>query len=473
MGQAPLIQRVQRNDRLPLSFGQERLWFVEQLTPGSSLYNEPLVVLELNGPLQISCVQAAIDHLVVRHEPLRSYVVQQAGQLSVRVRPPQSVPIVRVTLDTSERAEALDTWLNHEALRPFDLENGPLFRAALIDFADNKERHCLVLGLHHMVSDGWSVRLLLNEIAAMYAAANRGHSLPGAFPELEIQYGDYAAWQKNTYRNGGFADEQAYWLQCLVGAPTTQWVADHPGQAKGFVANFVADVIPLELLDGIRRAAENNEFSANNDAVTTRYMILLACWLVVLQARANTSDLTVATAVAGRSLPELEGLIGFFVNVMLLRVDTCGNPPFRELLARVRTTVVGALSHQALPFDCLVQQLQPERLEGRQPLTNVFFAYHNFPHTEIDIDELKVSRYRHERGGAKYDISLLAVEKEENTESLSLQLWYDEELYDERSMRVALRALRHIIEALNEHGIERRLLLVGADNMNYLEDSPW
>lgn len=458
----------------PLSFGQERLWFIEKLMPGASLYNEPLVVVGLEGSLHMSAVRAALNHLLARHASLRSHVAERDGSPYVEVRRPGPMPLTVVEMETEREPQRWVAWLDAEAMRPFDLARGPLFRATLIRVPERNDRHVLVLGLHHIVSDGWSVRVLLNEIAVLYAAARRGAPLDEALPPLAVQYGDFAAWQRSQYESGAMAVEEAYWLARLRGARRTVWPRDHVAATSLGNASHLSALVPLVALDRIRRACAAHGGEGAAAAAISRNMVLLAIWFALVQRRTGVSDLTICTAAAGRSEPELEPLIGFFVNVLPLRVDASRNPTFRTLLLRVCEAVLGALAHDRLPFDCLVRSLRPDQEEGRQPLSNVFFAYHNFPQTSIHVEGLSLRRHRHERSGAKYDVCLLAVEHEEEAQMITLQLWYDQNLYAEGSMRATLDEVLHLIAALDHHGTGLRLLALEATaQSDNREDTPW
>ena len=442
-------------DAPPLSFGQERLWFIEKLMPGSSLYNEPLVVVELCGPLHMQAFRATLNHLLERHASLRSRIVEREGRLHVEADLPSQVPLAVVEMEVERDPQGFLEWLDTEAMRPFDLAAGPLFRATLIQLPKCDDRNFLVLGLHHMVSDGWSVRILLNEIAKLYTASLCATPLSSALPPLAVQYGDFAAWQRAQYASGGMAGEEAYWLTHLRGVPRTVWVPDRSLTAPLGEASHLSAQVPLAALDRIRRACTAQ---GNGASAISRYMVLLAIWCAVVHRHVTASDLVVCTAVAGRTEPELEPLIGFFVNVLPLRVNVAGNPTFRTLLFRVCEVVLGAFANDRLPFDCLVRALRPHREAGGQPFSNVFFAYHNFPKMSVNVGGLSLRRYRHERGGAKYDVCLLAVEQEEDEKMITLQIWYDKKLYTDESMRLALNEVLDLVGVIDCGGIERRLL---------------
>ncbi|MCP3059807.1 condensation domain-containing protein [Myxococcus sp. K38C18041901] len=466
------LMRVSRAERLRLSYGQQRLWFIDRMSPGSPLYNEPLVVLELKGALDVEAVRRAMDHLLSRHEVLRTVIQETAGEPAARILEPRPAQLELLDLRDASRErteERLEALLAEESTRSFDLARGPLIRFCLARTA--QERHVLVVASHHVVSDGWSVRVLLRELAALYADALRKRPLGALLPALDIQYADYAAWQRGRLEQGALAGEERYWLSRLRGAPLRlDWPTDRERpRVSRLDGAYVSARLDTRSVDRLR--AEASAALRDDAGPITRFMVLLAAWVLILHRRAGSLDICVGSAVAGRVRKELEPLIGFFVNVLVLRTDLTGNPTLATLLARVRETVLGALEHQELPFDRLVEQLQPERRDSHQPLVNVFFAYHNFSAEHHVVEGLELRRLRYERGGAKYDVALLAVESEEDAEHLTLQLWYDPELYDEGTMRDALDEVVRAVEGLGSRQLGQRLMALDAV-LEPAEDGP-
>jgi hypothetical protein len=458
------LVRVSRSEKLRLSYGQQRLWFIDRLSPQSPLYNEPLVVIDLAGQLDESAVRATIDHLVARHEALRTVIHEEAGEPSLRIIEGYATSIERHDfryISSRETTDALQEFLNAAACQPFDLSRGPLVRFSLLH--TGSDRHILVIALHHIVSDGWSVRVLLRELASVYGDAVHKRPLGTMLAPLDVQYADYAAWQRRRVLQGALRGEEIYWLARLAGAPTRiNWSTTRrsalSADSRRLKASFVSGRMMSAALDRVRAMVASA--AGEEGRHITRFMTLLAIWALVLHRRCGAIDLPVGTAVAGRLRERLEPLVGFFVNVLVLRVDLSSNPTFVTLVKRVRDTVLGALAHQELPFDLLVEKLRPSERGSHQPLVNVFFAYHNFHAEQHEVDGLRIQRLRFDRGDAKFDLALLAVENEEDRQSLTLQLWYDSDLFDQGSMRAALDEVCALVARLDERRVHTRLMAV-------------
>ncbi|MFI0479419.1 amino acid adenylation domain-containing protein [Actinomadura sp. 9N215] len=361
----PPVTAVSRDRPLPLSFGQERLWFMDQLEPGSTEYNVPSP-LWLHGRLDTAALGAALGAMVVRHEVLRTRLVAGPDGVARQViDEPRPVPLPMADVSgVPDPMRAARDLVAVDAAAPFDLAAGPLLRGCLIRLGEDE--HLLALSMHHAVSDEWSGRIFRRELSELYQALRAGE--PDPLPPLPVQYADYAAWQR-SWLTGEVLDGQLdYWRQKLEGAPTLELPTDRPrppvrssaGTATGFV-------VPAETADALRRIARANG--------ATMYMTLLAAYLVLLGRYCDTDDVVVGTPVANRNRAETEGLVGFFVNTLVLRTDLSGDPAFAELLGRVRETALGAYAHQDLPFERLVDALVTERDRSRTPLFQVFFSY--------------------------------------------------------------------------------------------------
>jgi amino acid adenylation domain-containing protein len=350
--------------RAPLSFAQERLWFLEQLAPGSPFYNQSLVV-RLPTPVDPGLFERTLNEVVRRHETLRTtfevvdgrplQVIAPALQVAVRVAGLRDLPAAE------REAEALRI-ATEESRRPFDLARGPLLRAVLLDLAHGEM--LLLLTLHHIVSDGWSVRVLFAEVGAIYPAVARGDS--HALPPLPIQYADFAAWQREWLRGEVLERQLAYWRERLAGLATLELPFDRPRPAVPSYAGAVHPVRLPEALTAALRALSQAEGA-------TLFMTLLAAFQLLLSRYAGEADVGVGVPIANRNRAELEGLIGCFVNTLVMRTDLSGDPSFRALLRRVREVALGAYAHQDLPFEKLVEELQPRRDTGRNPLFQVTF----------------------------------------------------------------------------------------------------
>ncbi|HEY0730621.1 MAG TPA: condensation domain-containing protein, partial [Pyrinomonadaceae bacterium] len=355
----------------PLSFAQQRLWFLHEIDPSSAAYNMPLA-FRLSGQLRVSALQWALNEIVGRHEILRTtfdvldespvQLIAATGELSLAVTDLSSLP----SSLTEAEAERL---MSEEAQQPFDLKRGPLIRAMLMRLATDE--HVLLVTMHHIISDGWSQTILMNELGALYEAALAGRDSP--LPELPIQYADFAEWQRR-WLQGEVLDQQLdYWRKHLTGAPASlELPADRPRPA-------------VQTFNGARHSFSLSrdllalvvELSRREDA--TLFMTLLTAFYVLLHRYTGETDIVVGTPVANRNRQELEPLIGFFVNTLALRANLSGDPAFRELLAQVRNVSLEAYAHQDLPFDMLVEELSPIRDWSRNPLFQVMFAFQNMP----------------------------------------------------------------------------------------------
>ncbi|MFD2685535.1 amino acid adenylation domain-containing protein [Streptomyces phyllanthi] len=361
----PPVTVVSRDEPLPLSFGQERLWFMDRLEPGSVEYNVPSPMW-FDGPVDVAALGAALGALVARHEVLRTRLVAGPDGMAYQViDPPGRVPLPVADMSgVADPMAAARRLVAVDAAAPFDLAAGPLLRACLIRLADTG--HLLALSMHHAVSDEWSGRILWRELSALYRASRAGE--PDPLPPLGVQYADFAVWQRSWLTGDVLDGQLAYWRDKLAGAPVLDLPTDRPRppvrSSAGTAARFT---IPAETADALREMARANG--------ATMYMVLLAAYLVLLGRYCDTDDVVVGTPVANRNRAETESLIGFFVNTLVLRTDLSGDPSFTELLGRVRETALGAYAHQDLPFERLVDALVTERDRSRTPLFQVFFSY--------------------------------------------------------------------------------------------------
>jgi non-ribosomal peptide synthetase component F len=333
-----------------LSFAQQRLWFIDQLEPDSPAYNIPAAV-PLSGALDVEALSNAINEVIRRHEALRTTFPSVGG------RPVQVIahtarvelPVIDLsTLEDEEREARARELTEREAARPFDLAAGPLLRVRLVRLEEDS--HLLLLTMHHIVSDGWSMQVLVKELTALYDAYSRGEASPLA--ELPIQYADYAAWQRRRLQGELLEGQLAYWREQLAGAPPALElppVGARPTDAGGGAYDFGID-------EGLTASLE--ELSRREGA--TLFMTLLAAYQALLHRYSGQDDIVVGTPVANRNRAELEPLIGFFVNQLALRADFAGAPTFRELLAQVRGRCLSAYAHQDVPFERVVEELKPE-----------------------------------------------------------------------------------------------------------------
>ncbi|HEX8559178.1 MAG TPA: amino acid adenylation domain-containing protein [Pyrinomonadaceae bacterium] len=420
----PPIERAPRAREMPLSLAQQRLWFIAQLDPNSVAYNIPAAV-RLTGPLNAHALERAFAEVVRRHEPLRTtFETVEGGPVQVIAEEgaPPPMPLADLRAFEAARREAEVARLaGEEARRPFDLERGPLLRTTLLRLAEDE--HVLLLTMHHIVSDGWSMGVLVGEVAALYEAFAGGS--PSPLPELPLQYVDFAVWQNERLRGGALALQLEYWARQLKGAPPTlELPADRRRPA---VQSFHGAVCSLELpaeLSGSLRALCRREG-------VTMFMTLLAAFKGLLARYAGRRDVVVGTPVAGRNQTETEPLIGFFVNTLVLRTDLSGDPSFVELLRRVREVVLGALAHQDVPFERLVEELQPERSMSHSPLFQVAFATPTSELRDLEFSGLRLQPVGTDAQTSKFDLTLQV----EAGERLVASLEYNTDLFDAGTIR--------------------------------------
>jgi amino acid adenylation domain-containing protein len=363
----PPLAPVTRGGRLPLSFAQQRLWFLAQLKGGSEAYHIPFGA-RLTGTLDAIVLRHALQRIVARHEALRTRFVSVDGKPEQQIVPADEHQFVLVDHDlraVNAATAALSQLVEAEARAPFDLARGPLIRGRLIRVADDE--HVLLLTMHHIASDGWSMGLLLAELRALYGAYLRGDADP--LPALPVQYADYAVWQRTWMTGEVWQQQVAYWTTTLRGAPAVLPVpADHPRPSQqGYAGAWAPMTLDAALTTELRALSKRHG--------TTLYMTLLAAWAALLARLSGESDVVVGTPVANRSLVDIEGLIGFFVNTLAIRIDVSGAPTVGTLLARVKAQTLAAQQYQDLPFEQVVESLSPVRSMAHSPIFQVMFAW--------------------------------------------------------------------------------------------------
>lgn len=357
--------RMIRHGDVPLSFAQQRLWFLDQLESGSPAYTIA-VRRRLHGPLATDTLARAFTELVRRHEALRTTFVTKDGQPIQQIHDPYPVtlPIIDLT-GAAEDPSTLEAHLRAEAERPFDLARGPLFRSVLLRVGP--EEHELLLAVHHIVADGWSLGILAREVHALYEAYAAGR--PSPLPEPPLQYADFALWQRQWLQGSILEGQRRYWLDRLgEGLAPVELLTDHERPRRPELAGASHDfALPQPLADRLRALSRREG--------ATLFMTLLAALNVLLSRYSGRQDIVVGTPVANRNHTELEAVVGFFVNTLVLRTDLTGDPTFRQLLARVREVSLGAFSHQDMPFEKLVEELHPDRSLGLNPLFQTSFVF--------------------------------------------------------------------------------------------------
>ncbi|HKY27538.1 MAG TPA: amino acid adenylation domain-containing protein [Pyrinomonadaceae bacterium] len=453
---------VSRNTPLPLSFAQQRLWFLNELEGDSAFYNVPWAV-QLRGELNVDALRKALDTIISRHETLRTRFGVEAGQpfqiISDNLNLPLSITDLSELPNSAleEEAKRLGTI---EARQRFDLQTGPLIRSRLLRLRTGD--HILYVTSHHIVSDGWSIGIFLKELTELYESFVLGR--PPRLPELAIQYADYAVWQRKWLQGDLLQKQLTYWKQQLRGSPALlELPKDRPRPA---VQTFNGATRTLQLEPELTKAL--NELSRQEGV--TLFMTLLAAFQLLLSRYAAQEDIVVGSPIAGRNQEEIEPLIGFFVNTLLLRTDLGGNPTFRELLSRVREVALGAYANQELPFEKLVDELQPERSLSHAPLFQVMFALQNAPRAEFKLSGLSLRRIRVPTKTSKFDLTLFAMEI---AETLNLTIEYNTDLFDEARIE---RMLEHLQTLLNdvvrqpEARIGELEILPGAERQRLLVD---
>ncbi|MDY6951374.1 MAG: amino acid adenylation domain-containing protein, partial [Thermodesulfobacteriota bacterium] len=424
-------------EAVPLSFAQERLWFLDQLEPENPAYNRPFA-LRLRGPLNVAGLELALSEIVRRHETLRAVFSSAEGRPVQAITPAR--PITLALRDLSQERDAHQEaqarrLAAQEAQRPFDLARGPLLRATLLRLA--REEHVLLLVIHHMAFDGWSATVLLEELTPLYDAFSSGR--PSPLAELPIQYADFALWQRQQLKGDLFTTELAYWKDRLADAPPAlDLPTDHPRPAvQTHQGRRKAQCLPAALWRSLKALCRQEE--------ATLFMVLLAAFQVLLHRYTGREDMVVGSPISGRSQVDTERLIGFFVNTLVLRTDLSGNPTFLELLKRVREVAMGAYAHQDLPLEKLLEALRLERDLSRTPLFQVMFNLEHFPEEAGQAQDLGIEPFAFDSGVCQFDLALEAVE---TGHGLSCVWEYNTALFDDATMSRMLGHYQVLLEAI-------------------------
>jgi len=424
------------------SFAQQRLWFLDQLEPGNPAYNDQITVA-LKGSLDVEALEAGLTEIARRHETLRTTFAMRGEEPRQLVSPPAPLRLIRGSLEElpqeQRQAEAL-RWAAEEAEHRFDLSEGPLFRTILLRLDEQKQNHVLILTMHHIITDGWSKGVLFRELAALYRAFSSGE--PSPLADLPIQYGDFARWQRESLREEALEIQLSYWKQKLGGKlPVFNLPTDRP---RPSVQSFrgARQVLSLsrEMTDALK--------ALGFDEGATLYMTLLAAFQILLQRQTKQDDIVVGTTITGRTHVETEGLIGFFVNLLVLRTDLSGNPRFAELLRRVRDVALEAYAHQDLPFEKLVEELRPERNLSRNPLVQVLFVMQKLPWSEISFPGLDVTVLDPGTDIARFDLAVFVSESEAGW----LVNWvYNAELFEAATIDAMCRRYERLLRSILEN----------------------
>ncbi|MCO6509297.1 MAG: hypothetical protein J5I65_00730 [Aridibacter famidurans] len=444
---------------MPATVAQRRFWLLDQLEPGSSSLNMPLA-LRLKGGLNVPALEETIEHLVARHEVLRTtFAKQEEGPVQV-ISKQGSVKLDVVDISGSEDPESEATRLTvEEAHTGFDLECGPLFRARLLKLSEKE--HILLLTLHHIICDGWSNGVLVRELGEVYDDVTSG--IAPSNGELPIQYADYAVWQEEWLKGNDFEDQLAYWKASLGDElPSLEVPTDY--ERRNVRTSFGAIesiLLPRTLTRAIKALAQRED--------VTSYMIFLAAFYVMLHLRSGQDQVLVGSPTANRVHAETEALIGPFANTLLLKCDLSGDPAFREILQRVKTLSLGAFSNQTVPFEKLLESIRPSKARSSAQIFNVLFIFQTAFMKPVKLRELSITPIRSVSPGSIFDLSLGVVERDEGTR---LQLEYNTDLFKPDTAKQMLVELEAILSSgiLDLDGriseTRARIVLIGPDREN-------
>jgi amino acid adenylation domain-containing protein len=428
------IRPVDRSGNLALSFAQQRLWFLDRFDGDSSTYNIPAPV-RLGGTLNVAALEQATREIVRRHEILRTSFSSDDGQ------PFQSVardvitvlPLIDLAgLDEEEREAASRRLMVSEFRRRFDLATAPLIRTTLLRLREDE--HLLLVTMHHIASDGWSIGVFMRELAALYGAYCSGSVSP--LEELSVQYADYTSWQREWLQGETLQTQLSYWGRQLEAVPlTAELPADHPRPpVRTYRGESESLPLPTTLVKALRELSRSEG--------VTLFMTLLAAFKALLHRYTSETDILVGSPIANRGRGETEELIGFFVNTLVMRTEVTGHLRFRELLARVREVTLGAYAHQDLPFERLLEEVQPDRDLSRTPLFQVFFNMLNLPDTRFESAGVEMSLLPPPEASAKFDVTMYVSEEKER---LRLDIVYNADLFDRSRMTEMLRQFNHLL----------------------------
>jgi len=429
----PLVRGGPEVGPPPLSYAQERLWFLQQLEPEGSAYNMPLA-FRMRGRIDAPALDRALAGVALRHETLRTRFAVDSGRPVPVVDPPPDhlLAVVDLSALSGDRAEAAAWhWIAAEAQRPFDLERGPVVRSLLLKLSDSEAAALFVA--HHVACDGWSIGLWAHEVGALY----RGEILSA----LPVQYGDFARWQRGWMEGPALADQIAWWRAHLAGLPPSlDLPADGPRPPIQTVHGAsVLGFVPADVADALRSLGRRHGASP--------FMVLFAAFTILLHRLSGQDDIAVGSPIAGRTQPEVEGLIGCFLNTLVLRTDLSGKPAFPALLAQVRATALGAYKHQDVPFEKLLEDLRPQRDLSRPSIFQVLFNMLNAPSSRLDLPGLEIAGLDLSETLAKFDLTLYVAER---PDGLALNLVYNTDLFTARRMDEVVRQYRDLLAHIAE-----------------------
>lgn len=436
-----ILQRPGAGPRVaPMSFAQRRLWFLAQLVPGNPFYNVDSAI-RLRGPLQVTALVRSLQEIIARHGTLRTTFAHLSGQSVQLVHARLNLGVAEVDLAhlaEPERTRQALLQIREEGRRPFDLGRGPLIRCSLLRLA--ADDHVLVITLHHIIADGWSMGVLLHELSALYGALRLDLASP--LPPLPLQYADFAARQAERLDDTVIGDQLGYWRRELADLPQLELPTDRPRPAMPSFAGGRSYFEIEESTTETLRALGRREGA-------TLFMVLLAGFQILLHRYSGQDDIAVGTPIAGRNQVDLEGLIGFFVNTLVIRGRLGGDPTFRAMLGRLRETALNAFAHQEIPFERLVEELQPVRDASRNPLCQVLFAFQNAPTSALTLDGVAVSFPGVSNETARFDLVLDGWELP-SSRKLFFRLEYARDLFDDATITAMGHHLVTLLRAAAE-----------------------
>lgn len=432
-----VIQPVARKRNLPLSFAQQRLWFLDQLEENSANYNLPAAI-RLKGQIQVAALNQAIQKIVVRHEVLRTTFSTVNGTPVQTIASRSNITLIEVDLlsvPKAEQATEVERLATEEANRSFNLETGPLLRIALLQLAQKEQ--VLLINMHHIISDGWSMGIFVRELSTLYNAFCQGK--PSPLPKQPIQYADFAVWQQQWLSRGMLDTQLTYWKEQLAGVPPIlELPTDRPRPpVQTFRGSTQSFQLSKELTLKLKTLSQQSE--------VTLFMTLLAAFATLLYRYSGQDDIVIGSPIANRNRKEIEPLIGFFVNTLVLRTNLVGNPTFVELMVRVRQMALAAYSHQDLPFEKLVEALQPERNLSHHPLFQVMFVLQKTRLEPLELPGLTLTPLELDNATSKFDVTLSMIEMESG---LTGTWEYNSDLFDATTIHRMIGHFQTLLEGI-------------------------
>ncbi|MGD2095558.1 MAG: amino acid adenylation domain-containing protein, partial [Phycisphaerales bacterium] len=425
------IPKVSRENIIPLSHSQQRLWFINKLIPDSSLYNMP-TMLKLEGKIEITVFEKILNTVIERHEMLRTVFRSTEEQPYQKILPKYKI---KIEIKKAQSLIEVKSLARLDASVPLNLETGPLIRAIIYKISDCE--NVLLLMIHHIACDGWSMGVLIKEVATLYQAFLKGKENP--LPGLPIQYADYAVWQKQWLSGERLERQLSYWRGRLEGAPAA--LSLPTDRVRPAVQSYRGATLPLKLDQSLSESLQGLSLEHG----VTLYMTLLSAYMVLLSRYSGQSDISVGTPIANRTRPELENLIGFFVNTLVMRGRLEGDPCYEDFLRQIKEVTLGAYGHQDLPFERLVEELQPERDLSRTPLFQVMFALQNVRTNDLNLAGVTLKNIDLDSGTTKFDIFIAAMESPNGIEAF---LEYNTDLFERSTMEGFARHYERLLRSI-------------------------